>query len=184
MRPMPLITAVLVVGVLVALILQREKLMEFAGVEVSTADQPESAGNANTGEDPPETDGIKRVSVVAMASKAEVIDRGVVVRGRTEVLRQVDMTAEVSGTVISKPLRRGSFVKEGDVMCELDVGTRLANLAEAEARLAEAKINAIAAERLAEGGFASETRKVGADAALLAAEFRRGKRRKSGIQAA
>ena len=170
MRPMPLITAILVVGVLVALILQREKLMAFAGVDVSTTEQSESTADKDSAEDASESDGIKRVSIVAMASAAEVIDRGVVVRGRTEVLRQVDITAEVSGTVISQPLRRGSFVKEGYILCELDVGTRLANLAEAEARLAEAKINAIAAERLAEGGFASETRKVGADAALLAAE--------------
>ena len=170
MRPMPLITAILVVGVLVALVLQREKLMEFAGVDISATEQSENATEPLVTATDQDEDGVRRVSVVAMPSTAEVIDRGVIVRGRTEVLRQVDVTAEVSGTVISQPLRRGTFVTEGDIMCELDVGTRLANLAEAEARLAEAKINAVAAERLAEGGFASETRKVGADAALLAAE--------------
>jgi len=169
MRPMPLITAVLVVGVLVALILQRDKLMEFAGVDVREQ-SPTEVADTGVAESEPEDDGIKRVSVVAMASTAEVIDRGVIVRGRTEVLRQVDVTAEVSGTVISHPLRRGTFVTAGQVMCEIDPGTRPAALAEARARLAEAEINAVAAERLAEGGFASETRKIGADATLQAAQ--------------
>lgn len=170
MRPMPLITAILVVGVLVAMILQRDKLMEFAGVDVSATAPAENSTQTNTTDGPTESDGIKRVSVVAMSSTAEVIDRGVIVRGRTEVYRQVDATAEISGSVISQPLRRGTSVTEGQVMCELDPGTRPVALAEAQARLAEAKINAVAAERLAEGGFASETRKVGADAALQAAE--------------
>ena len=111
-------------------------------------------------------------------------------RGRTEAARQVTVAAETSGLVISEPLRKGAFVNEGDLLCELDPGTRQASLAEARARLAEAEgripevqagvteaearvreaeINLNAARQLSEDGFASETRLVSAQAAMDAA---------------
>ncbi len=136
--------------------------------------------------------------VVALRSQAVDVPGAVMVRGQTEAARQVEVRAETSGAVTSEPLRKGAFVEAGDVLCELDPGTRAASLAEAEARLAEARarapeaqaripegearvaeararlqeaqLNQNAAERLSEGGFASDTRVLNADAALRAAE--------------
>ena len=137
-------------------------------------------------------DGARIVSVVAMKSQARDIASAVLVRGRTEAARQVEVRAETSGQVISEPLRKGSHVETGQTLCQLDPGTRqislasaraaladaqarvpeaearlpeaLARLAEAESRLVEAAINLRAAKRLSEGGFASETRVASAEA--------------------
>ncbi|RMH39168.1 MAG: efflux RND transporter periplasmic adaptor subunit, partial [Alphaproteobacteria bacterium] len=108
--------------------------------------------------------------VVAMHSTAAEIDAGLVLRGRTEAVRVVEVRAETSGRVISKPLRKGAFVREGDPLCQLDPGTRHADLSEAEARLAEARINYNAATKLAKEGFASSTREASARAQLQSAE--------------
>lgn len=177
MRLFPIITAIAVVTALFFLVFQRESLIEFAGGGVTegaeqvaeTAPAPEAAEDA--------------VSVVAMRSTAGSIDGAVILRGRTEAARQVDVRAETSGQIVSEPLRKGSFVEAGDLLCSLDPGTRQIALSEAEARLkqanaalAEAEINDNAASRLSEGGFASETRVVATAAAVEAA--------RAGIQSA
>ena len=127
------------------------------------------------------------IGVVAIHSRAQMIDDAVIVRGQTEARRQVDVRAETSGRIVSEPLRKGAFVEAGQLLCQLDPGTRQAALAEAEARraeagtrvpeaearvaeaearLEEAQINDTAAARLSESGFASDTRVAGTRAAL------------------
>ncbi|MCW1952520.1 MAG: efflux RND transporter periplasmic adaptor subunit [Octadecabacter sp.] len=178
MRFMPLLTAIVVSVALYALVFEREALMVFAQVD------PVAADNAVEG------DAINPVSVVAMTSVAETVDSAVILRGRTEAARQVTVASETSGLVVSEPIRKGAFVEEGDLLCQLDPGTRAASLAEARARLAEAQgrvpeaqatvieasarvreaeINVNVARQLSEDGFASETRLVSAEAALEAA---------------
>jgi multidrug efflux system membrane fusion protein len=107
--------------------------------------------------------------VVVIDSTAESAQSTVALRGQTEAFRRVEVQAETSGRVISEPLRRGATVAESDTLCQLDPGTRPAQLEEAQARLAEAEISNTAASRLAEGGFGSETRAAGARASLSAA---------------
>jgi len=72
--------------------------------------------------------------------------------------------------VVSQPLRKGATVAEGDILCRLNPGARPARLLEAEARLAEAKIEATAATRLSEKGFAAETTRIAREAQLEAAQ--------------
>ncbi len=138
------------------------------------------------------------VRVMATRSVAREIETAVRLRGETEAARQVSVLAQTSGKVISEPLRKGAFVQAGQVMCQLDPGTSAASLAEAEARLAEAiarrpevearipeaearlveaqarlqeaNINATAAERLSQDGFASQTRVANTEAAVQSAQ--------------
>ena len=124
------------------------------------------------------------VHVMATRSAAQIIDSALVIRGETEAARQVNVQAETSSTVISEPLRKGASVEAGQLLCELDPGTRgigvaeaVARLAEAQARVQEAKarleeaqINANAASKLKEDGFASETRVAATEAAVRGAE--------------
>jgi multidrug efflux system membrane fusion protein len=135
--------------------------------------------------------GAAPVGVVAMQSVAREIDSAVQLRGETEAAREVDLRAETSGLVISEPRRKGALVEAGEVLCRLDPGAReatlseaqarlaeararvpeaRARLAEAEARLEEARLNANAAARLSEDGFASETRVAATRAAVRSAE--------------
>ena len=176
MRPVSILTALAVVGVLFLLVFERERLISFATGE----DAPEVAAAAPAdGSVTPkkeETAEVAAVHVVAQRSEADTINDAVILRGRTEASRQVDVRSETSGLVISEPLRRGARVAAGDLLCELDIGTRDSALAEANARLAsaqaalaDAEINRTAAERLSEGGFASETRRTAAQAAVQSA---------------
>lgn len=145
-----------------------------------------------------ETRAVTPVHVFAIHSTARAVPDAVLVRGQSEAARQVVVMAETTGAVTSEPLRKGTFVAAGDRLCTLDPGTRGATLLEAEARLAEARarepeaearipeaearvaeaearlqearLNQNAATRLSQGGFASDTRVLNADAALRAAE--------------
>ncbi|NCO87635.1 MAG: efflux RND transporter periplasmic adaptor subunit [Rhodobacterales bacterium] len=182
MKLMPLVTSLLVTAALYMLVVERDALLAFA--QVTPAEETEMIHQASDG------DMADAVRVVAIHSVAQEIDSAVVLRGRTEAAREVQVQAELSGQVISEPLRKGAFVNAGDILCVLDPGTRQSALSEAEARLSEARgrvpeaeaaqaeaaarvreaeINLNAARQLSEGGFASETRVISAEAALEAA---------------
>jgi multidrug efflux system membrane fusion protein len=159
-------------------VFERESLLAFAQVESGVEETIEDDVTLNP------------ISVVAMTSQAVTVDSAVIMRGRTEAARQVTVASEISGLVISEPIRKGAFVDAGDLLCQLDPGTLAAQLAEGRARLAEAQgrvpeaqatvleasarvreaeINVNVARRLSEDGFASETRLISAEAALEAA---------------
>lgn len=161
MRIFPVIIAVLVTAFLTALVLQRDWLLAFAGNEPPAAAQAE-----NDGAQAPS----RAVRVVAMSSTAREIEDAVVLRGETQAMREVDLRAETTGRVISDPLRRGAFVEQDQIICQIDSGTREAMLAEAQARLADARINFSAADRLSQDGFASSTRLATTEANLRSAE--------------
>ncbi|WP_296640277.1 efflux RND transporter periplasmic adaptor subunit [Roseinatronobacter sp.] len=158
MRIFPLVTALTVVAALYFLVMERGTLFSFAGVVTEAEAQTDDA---------PDRDLVK---VVAMRSVAQPVDSSVVLRGRTEAPRSVEVRSETSGLVVSEPLRRGARVSAGDPLCEVAPGVRRAALDEARARLSEAEINFRAAEGLREGGFAPETRLASARAALQAAQ--------------
>ncbi|CUX83621.1 MAG: RND family transport system membrane fusion component [Roseibaca calidilacus] len=158
MRIFPLITALTVVAALYLLVMERGALFSFAGVVTEAEAQSDDA---------PARDLVK---VVAMRSVAQPVDSSVVLRGRTEAPRSVEVRSETSGLIVSEPLRRGARIAAGEPLCEVAPGVRRAALDEARARLSEAEINFRAAEGLREGGFASETRLANARAALQSAQ--------------
>ncbi|MGX9353841.1 efflux RND transporter periplasmic adaptor subunit [Roseobacteraceae bacterium S113] len=142
MRLIPFISAVVVTAFLVAIVFFREDLREFAETPpwATQTEQTEAEQTEEVAEEEavPEAapDG---VAVVAMNSVAQTVDSAVVLRGETQATRQVEVRAETSSTVTSEPLRKGTFVDAGALMCVLDPGTRAVSVAEAQARLAEAR---------------------------------------------
>jgi len=208
MRLIPVLTALAVTAFLVLAVLQRDALLEFArsnhlaqvlggpaqDEENQTADTAAPEEEA-TEEASPTEEGVR---VVVRRSTARVVDTAVVLRGETEAAREVDVKAETSGLVVSEPLRKGTFVEQDQLLCELDPGTRVAMLDEASARLDEARarvpgieagvpeaearlqealarleeaqINARAAKALQADGFASETRVASTEAGVRSAE--------------
>ncbi|NNF23726.1 MAG: efflux RND transporter periplasmic adaptor subunit [Rhodobacteraceae bacterium] len=170
MRIVSILTAVVVMAVLYLGVFERDRLLDFA----SGDDAPATAETEATAE--PVAEAVPSVAVVAQRSQAQVIDSAVILRGRTEAARQVEVRSETNGLVISEPLRKGARVEEGALLCRLDIGTRDVALAEAQARLSEAQagladaeINQRAAARLSQDGFASETRVTAANAAVQSA---------------
>ena len=201
MRFVSLILALCVGVVLYLWVIERESTMaflaqQFGGDETEAAEDASADAPADAAEDDTDTTGL--IKVVARRSIAREIDSAVVLRGQTAAARQVDVRAETTSTVVSPPLRKGAFVDEGALLCQLDPGTRGSTLAEmrarvaeatsnkteaearvpeaqarvieAQARLDEALVNQNAAQRLSEGGFAAETRVKNAEAAVAAAE--------------
>lgn len=202
MRIVPLITAILVAATLYGIVIERDRL--FALLDTLSPREDTAAPAETTVEAAPAVDlpvetlpeGVVRV--MATRSVAREIETVVRLRGETEAARQVSVLSETSGKVVSDPLRKGAFVQQGQLMCELDPGTSDASLAEAEARLAEAlarrpevearipeaearlveararldeaNINATAAQRLSEDGFASQTRVANTEAAVQSAQ--------------
>lgn len=112
------------------------------------------------------------VEVVVVESHAEPVVNSLTLRGRTLPNRRVEVTAETEGLVVSEPPRKGETVAKGDLLCRIDPGARLAALKEARAKLAEARIEAEAAEQLADRGFGPETTRLARRAALEAAQAR------------
>ncbi|CUH76675.1 efflux RND transporter periplasmic adaptor subunit [Tropicibacter naphthalenivorans] len=170
MRFVSLITALVVAAVLFGLVMKREEMLAFAGVAAQDAPAPEEVA------EPPATDALPEgtVRVMAKHSVAQEIDSAVVLRGETEAVRQVEVRAETAGKIISPPLRAGQMVEAGQLLCEIDPGTRQVQLREAEAALATARAGlpeSIA--RLAEARAqlpAAEAAIAQAEAAIPAAE--------------
>jgi len=196
MRIVSLITAVAVVSILYVLVFERDVLRGFSDGENieelanDLGDGPELNSEVEMVASRTEKSK-KAISVVVVESIAKTIDSAVVLRGETAAARLVEVRSETSGQVVNEPLKKGTTISKGEVLCKLDPGTRQATLAdavaslaeararvpetqakldEAKARLVEAKINFNAANKLSEGGYASETRVASAEAAVRAAE--------------
>jgi multidrug efflux system membrane fusion protein len=196
MRIVSLITAAAVVSILYVLVFERDVLRGFSDGENieelanDLGDGPELNSGVGIATSKPEKSK-EVISVVVVESSAKTIDSAVVLRGETAAARLVEVRSETSGQVINEPLKKGATISQDQVLCRLDPGTRQASLSdavaglaeararvpetqakldEAKARLAEAKINFNAANKLSEGGYASETRVASAEAAVRAAE--------------
>lgn len=96
-------------------------------------------------------------TVVYQTITPEAWRDAVTIRGRTKAERKVVVSSETSGVVAETPAELGAFVSEGDVLCRLNVDARVAQLAEARAALAKAKLDYEAGVTLSKDGFRSET---------------------------
>ena len=191
MRLFPVLAALVVMGLVYAFVFERDNLLALVSSGQAEAPRDDAPAEADAGTNATDRRADRPVGVVAVHSRARIVENAVVLRGQTEADRQVDVRAETSGKVVSEPLRKGAFVKAGDQLCRLEPDTRELSLAEAKARLAEAlarvpesrarleeaqarlseaEINENAASRLSEEGFASETRVAATQAALRSAE--------------
>ncbi len=117
----------------------------------------------------PAVSSARPVSVVALASRARPLSDQLVLRGRTEADRKVEVKAQTSGLVISAPKQKGAHVAKGDVLCEIELGEREAALTEAKAQLERAGSDANASRRLSRRGYSSTSDVVKDQAALEAA---------------
>jgi multidrug efflux system membrane fusion protein len=93
----------------------------------------------------------------------------VVIRGRTEAKRIVDVRAETGGRVIKVNVEKGARVKAGDALCELAADDRPAMLAQAKASAAKSLIDYEGAIKLKEKGLLSDSQIAASKASLEAA---------------
>ncbi len=100
---------------------------------------------------------------------AAPLQRELLIRGRTEVTRQVEIKAETHGRVVALPADEGARVREGGLLARLALEDRLARKAEAKAFVRQREIEFAAATKLAEKGYRSKNNTAAAAAALDAA---------------
>ncbi len=114
--------------------------------------------------------GQRPVTVRARLSRARPLTREVVARGRTEAVRQINISAETYGRVVEIPAAEGARVAKGAVLLKLAVDDRLAREAEAQALVRQREIEYRAAQQLSEKGYRARTQVAAAEAALDAAK--------------
>lgn len=91
-------------------------------------------------------------------------------KGSSEPDREVTVRSETMGTVIDARVREGQTVAQGTVLCGLDIESRAARIAEAEAAVAAARLEHDAASQLEEKGWTTSNRAAATQATLDGAE--------------
>ena len=92
------------------------------------------------------------------------------VRGRTENKRTVQVRAELTGTLVERPVERGTRVAAGDLLCRISLEDREASVLEAKEALNQARLEHEGGLELQARGFQSETFIARAKAKLAEAE--------------
>lgn len=93
----------------------------------------------------------------------------IILRGRTEALRSVEIKAQTDGRVVELPVEKGTRVGAGEIICRLATDERAARLAQARALVRQRQLEYDAATELAAKGYRAETQAAAAKAALDAA---------------
>jgi multidrug efflux system membrane fusion protein len=137
----------------------------------STAGEPEpdvvvtaAPEGSNAGE------GLETPLVRTLAVSEEDYTQQIRIRGRTQAFRHVMVRAEEPGKLISEPVARGARVSQGDVLCELAIDARDANLSESLSRLEQTQFEYKASLDLQKRGLQSEVIVAQQKAAVSAAE--------------
>ncbi len=107
-----------------------------------------------------------RVQVIDATNQSRIVK----VRGKTTNKRTVEVKVELSGSIINRPVERGTAVARNDLLCEISIEDRDVALNEARESLNQARIEYQGALSLREKGYNSETAIAGAKARLAAAQ--------------
>jgi multidrug efflux system membrane fusion protein len=99
----------------------------------------------------------ERPRVAVRTSRAKAFTREIVVSGRTEPNRSVELRAETEGRVVALGAARGAPIEAGARVIGLDMRDRQARLEEARALIDYAELQFAAARKLQEKQFVSQT---------------------------
>jgi multidrug efflux system membrane fusion protein len=116
-----------------------------------------ATSSTQPGKDKPNTKIDPKPQVRVKALTAETRQQALTIRGQTHALRKVQVRAETAGTVAAIRADKGSMVKAGDTICQLNVDARVAMLSEARATETQRKLEYEASKKLQEKGFRSDT---------------------------
>lgn len=115
------------------------------------------------------TGAAERPNVRIRTLTAEQYEREIVVRGRTEAVRLVEVKAEIDGHIEEILVEKGARVRAGDVLARLDMEDRVARMAEARARVDQRQLEYDAVRQLSERGYRAKTKFAEATALLESA---------------
>jgi len=150
-----------------------EELAKLVMPETKTATTPSKAADKPNAKAAPATekkDAKAPPTVRVRTITAVMRQQEVIVRGQTQALRKVLVRAETAGKVAAIRADKGTMVKKGDTICELNVDARRAMLEQARATMTQRKLEYEASKTLQEKGFRSPTSVAGDLAAYQAAK--------------
>lgn len=125
-----------------------------------------SEGGPDTEQVAEDTNNTQAVASVRVATlTAQTRDASLTIRGQTSALRKVTLRSETQGIIAELPIERGEHVAEGDIICQIAINAREAQLEEARALLAQREAEYTAAQELGERGYRSDIQRAGALAA-------------------
>ena len=116
----------------------------------------------------PAGDSLTSVRVLDLAAVPRT--REILLRGATEARRSVDLKVETDGRIAEQLVPEGSEVTAGTPLVRLATEDRAARVTEAEALVAQRRIEQQGAVKLAKNGYRSDMDVAAAEAALQAAE--------------
>ncbi len=107
----------------------------------STAEEPEVASRVieAVSQDQPASENPEVLTVRAERIGPETYVEQLLVRGRSQAYRHVQVRAEQAGRIVNDPVPRGARVEAGDLLCEIAIDDREVNLQEAIARREQAE---------------------------------------------
>lgn len=163
MKKQQLVAIVIFIAVVAWMLIPRERISTAgeAKPDVVVTAAPEGS---NAGE------GLETPLVRTLAVSEEDYTQQIRIRGRTQAFRHVMVRAEEPGKLISEPVARGARVSQGDVLCELAIDARDANLSESLSRLEQTQFEYKASLDLQKRGLQSEVIVAQQKAAVSAAE--------------
>jgi multidrug efflux system membrane fusion protein len=99
---------------------------------------------------------LKLTNVQAEWFEVQAYEPQLVLRGRTEANRSVDVKAQIAGRIVAVPADEGVSVDAGQTICEVDQEDRRQRFQHAKAGLNQATIEYKGAQKLKQGGYQSE----------------------------
>ena len=163
MKKQQLVAIVIFIAVVAWMLIPREGISTAGeakpAVVVTAAPEGSNAG-----------EGLETPLVRTLAVSEEDYTQQIRIRGRTQAFRHVMVRAEEPGKLISEPVARGTRVSQGDVLCELAIDARDANLSESLSRLEQTQFEYKASLDLQKRSLQSDVIVAQQKAAVSAAE--------------
>lgn len=131
---------------------------------------PHESAESRAATGPVAADAAKPFRVAVAVAHLEPRRRQLVLSGRTEADRKMMLTARVDGVISELKVRRGSVVKEGDVIAILSDEAREARVLQARAMLTQRKTELAARMKLVEQGTMPKLEAVNLETQFKAAE--------------
>ncbi len=113
-----------------------------------------------------------KVEIIAVRARVNVAENRrseIILSGRTEAVRKVELRSEIDSRVVALPREKGEIVAAGDVICRLDMRDRKERKLEAQAVLRQRDLEYKAAKALSTKGYRAETQLAAARSRLDAA---------------
>ena len=138
MRLFSIVVAVFVLGSFYLITFQRDIIQNFVKTDSLDTKTRDITADYNSGKSKKKKIMNNSFSVLLKKSVATELNNLIILRGRSEAVRQVSVKSQATGLIISNPLPKGIKVSENQILCEIEPGTKLIQLNDAQSRLEEA----------------------------------------------